>query len=82
MHEPPQVLYWGKPNTGLVLREGTGCTIEAMLNEELDAVRTGQDGSTVVTVDGKLPAQCEHKVAVTRTGVRVLTLRPEETRRY
>ncbi|MGV7167692.1 type I methionyl aminopeptidase, partial [Xanthomonas citri pv. rhynchosiae] len=28
--------------------------------------------------DGKLSAQFEHTVAVTRTGVRVLTLRPGE----
>lgn len=82
MHEPPQVLHWGKPKTGLVLREGMVFTIEPMLNEGLDAVRTEQDGWTVVTVDGQLSAQFEHTVAVTRTGVRVLTLRPEETTRH
>jgi methionyl aminopeptidase len=82
MHEPPQVLHWGKPKTGLVLREGMVFTIEPMLNEGLDAVRTEQDGWTVVTLDGKLSAQFEHTVAVTRTGVRVLTLRPEETTRH
>jgi len=32
----------------------------------------------VHTRDGKLSAQFEHTVAVTRTGVRVLTLRPGE----
>jgi methionyl aminopeptidase len=32
----------------------------------------------VYTRDGKLSAQFEHTVAVTRTGVRVLTLRPDE----
>jgi len=32
MHEPPQVLHWGKPQTGLVLREGMVFTIEPMLN--------------------------------------------------
>lgn len=36
------------------------------------------DGWRVVTADGKLSAQFEHTVAVTRDGVRVLTLRPEE----
>ena len=43
-------------------------------------VRTEDDGWTVVTADGKLSAQFEHTVAVTRNGVRVLTLRPEEAR--
>jgi len=82
MHEPPQVLHWGKPQTGLVLREGMVFTIEPMLNEGRGWVDTEDDGWTVVTRDGKLSAQFEHTVAVTRTGVRVLTLRPEETTRH
>lgn len=78
MHEPPQVLHWGKPNTGLVLREGMVFTIEPMINQGHHDVETEDDGWTVVTTDGKLSAQFEHTVAVTRDGVRVLTLRPGE----
>jgi len=78
MHEPPEVLHWGKPQTGLVLREGMVFTIEPMLNQGRHAVRTEDDGWTVVTDDGQLSAQFEHTVAVTRHGVRVLTLRREE----
>ncbi len=78
MHEPPQVLHWGAPKTGLVLEEGMVFTIEPMLNQGRRAVRTEDDGWTVVTRDGQLSAQFEHTVAVTRTGVRVLTLRPDE----
>jgi methionyl aminopeptidase len=78
MHEPPQVHHWGKPKTGLVLREGMVFTIEPMLNQGADDVETEDDGWTVVTIDGKLSAQFEHTVAVTRTGVQVLTLRPGE----
>ncbi|WP_296947367.1 type I methionyl aminopeptidase [uncultured Massilia sp.] len=78
MHEPPQVLHWGRPRTGLVLREGMVFTIEPMLNQGREAVRTEDDGWTVVTCDGQLSAQFEHTVAVTRTGVRVLTLRAGE----
>lgn len=78
MHEPPQVLHWGKPKTGLVLREGMVFTIEPMLNQGKNEVETEDDGWTVVTCDGKLSAQFEHTVAVTSTGVRVLTLRPGE----
>jgi methionyl aminopeptidase len=54
-------------------------TIEPMLNAGRDAVRTEDDGWTVVTNDGQLSAQFEHTVAVTRQGVRVLTLRAGET---
>jgi methionyl aminopeptidase len=78
MHEPPQVLHWGKPQTGLVLREGMVFTIEPMLNQGRHAVQTEDDGWTVVTRDGRLSAQFEHTVAVTRYGVRVLTLRADE----
>ena len=78
MHELPQVLHWGKPQTGLLLREGMVFTIEPMLNQGRRTVRTEEDGWTVVTRDGQLSAQFEHTVAVTANGVRVLTLRPDE----
>lgn len=79
MHEPPQVLHWGRPKTGLILREGMVFTIEPMLNQGRAMVHTEDDGWTVVTSDGQLSAQFEHTVTVTEKGVRVLTLRPEET---
>lgn len=78
MHEAPQVLHFGKPGTGLTLREGMVFTIEPMLNQGRRAVETAGDGWTVATVDRQLSAQFEHTVAVTRDGVRVLTLRPDE----
>ena len=78
MHEPPQVLHFGKPQTGLVLQEGMVFTIEPMLNQGRRSVVTEDDGWTVVTRDGQLSAQFEHTVAVTRHGVRVLTLRADE----
>tara|TARA_R110000868_G_scaffold4567_5_gene28648 strand:+ start:737 stop:1510 length:774 start_codon:yes stop_codon:yes gene_type:complete len=81
MHEEPQVLHFGKPGTGLVLREGMVFTIEPMLNHGRRYVRTEPDGWTVVTKDGSLSAQFEHTVAVTASGVSVLTLRPEEKAR-
>ena len=78
MHEPPQVLHFGRPQTGLALREGMVFTIEPMLNQHRSAVRTEDDGWTVVTRDGGLSAQFEHTVAVTRSGFKVLTLREGE----
>lgn len=79
MHEEPQVLHWGKPKTGLVLREGMVFTIEPMINQGRAAVHTEDDGWTVVTRDGQLSAQFEHTVAVTQSGVQVLTLRSGES---
>lgn len=79
MHEEPQILNFGRPGTGMKLREGMVFTIEPMVNQGTRKVFTNADGWTVVTNDGKLSAQFEHTVAVTGTGVEVLTLRGEET---
>ncbi|MCP8898034.1 type I methionyl aminopeptidase [Gilvimarinus xylanilyticus] len=81
MHEAPQVLHFGRPGQGLVLREGMTFTIEPMINQGSPKNRTLKDGWTVVTKDKGLSAQWEHTVLVTADGVEVLTLRPEETRR-
>jgi methionyl aminopeptidase len=81
MHEEPQVLNFGRPGTGILLREGMVFTIEPMLNQGKRQTRTLRDGWTVVTSDGKLSAQFEHTVAVTGDGVEVLTLRRDEAHR-
>lgn len=78
MHESPQILHYGRPGTGLTLEEGMVFTIEPMLNEGKAAIRSQPDEWPVYTRDGKLSAQFEHTVAVTRRGARVLTLRPGE----
>lgn len=78
MHEDPQVLHYGRPGTGFTLREGMTFTIEPMLNQGRAAIKNLDDGWTVKTRDGLLSAQWEHTVAVTRQGVKVLTLRHEE----
>jgi methionyl aminopeptidase len=81
MHEEPQVLHFGRAGTGMVLREGMTFTIEPMLNQGSRKTVSRDDGWTVVTGDGKLSAQFEHTVAVTGTGVEVLTLRRDEVAR-
>lgn len=81
MHEAPQVMHFGKPGTGVLLREGMTFTIEPMLNQGRRTVRTKDDGWTVVTADGTLSAQFEHTIAVTTGAPRVLTLRPDERAR-
>ena len=78
MHEEPQVLHFGRPGTGVLLREGMTFTVEPMINQGTRRVTTADDGWTVTTADGKLSAQFEHTVAVTATGVEVLTLRRDE----
>ena len=82
MHEPPQVLHWGRPRTGMPLREGMVFTIEPMLNQGRPEVRDEDDGWTVVTKDRSLSAQWEHMVAVTRTGYDLLTPWPDPSDDY
>ncbi|AWH16967.1 type I methionyl aminopeptidase [Stenotrophomonas sp. ZAC14D2_NAIMI4_7] len=78
MHEEPQILHYGHAGTGMALEEGMVFTIEPMLNQGKPSIRQQPDEWPVYTRDGKLSAQFEHTVAVTASGVRVLTLRPGE----
>jgi methionyl aminopeptidase len=78
MHEAPEVLHYGKPHTGLTLEAGMVFTIEPMINQGSNKIKTKKDGWTVVTRDKKLSAQWEHTILVTDTGFEVLTLRHEE----
>ncbi|WP_043320157.1 type I methionyl aminopeptidase [Microbulbifer sp. HZ11] len=78
MHEAPQVLHFGRQNTGEILKEGMTFTIEPMINQGTHKTKTLKDGWTVATRDSKLSAQWEHTVLVTAEGCEVLTLRAEE----
>ena len=75
-HEDPQVLHYGQPGTGVVLQEGMTFTIEPMVNEGARHTRLMPDGWTVVTKDRSLSAQWEHMLAVTGSGVEILTRIP------
>jgi methionyl aminopeptidase len=76
-HEDLQVLHYGRPNTGLLLKEGMTFTIEPMVNAGAADVKLLPDGWTVLTADGSLSAQWEHMLAVTSNGVEILTPWPE-----
>lgn len=77
-HEEPQILHYGKENTGIELQEGMTFTIEPMINAGKAQSKLKSDGWTVETRDGRLSAQWEHTMAVTGDGVEVLTARNEE----
>ena len=77
-HEEPQVLHYGKPGTGIEIKEGMCFTIEPMINQGTKYCKTLNDGWTVVTKDGRNSAQWEHTIAVLENGVEILTKRNEE----
>jgi len=75
LHESPQVLHYGKANTGHRLKAGMVFTIEPMITAGSHEVRVKKDGWTAVTVDKSLCAQYEHTIAITKNGqADILTL--------
>jgi methionyl aminopeptidase len=73
MHQDPHVSHTGTRGAGARLRAGMAITIEPMVNQGRSAVRILDDGWTVMTADGKLSAQWEHTLIVTRDGAIITT---------
>ena len=75
-HDAPNIMHFGRPGEGEVLREGMFFTIEPMINAGKLDVKILSDGWTAVTKDRTLSAQFEHSLAVTRDGYEIFTLSP------
>ena len=75
-HEAPNVLHFGRPGEGPVLRPGMFFTVEPMVNVGRPEVKVLDDGWTAVTRDRTLSAQFEHMVGVTDDGVEIFTISP------
>ncbi|WP_419880593.1 type I methionyl aminopeptidase [Peribacillus sp. B-H-3] len=73
IHEDPTVLHYGKPGKGMRLKEGMVITIEPMVNAGTWHSKMDQNGWTARTVDGKLSAQYEHTIVITKEGPKILT---------
>jgi methionyl aminopeptidase len=74
MHEDPQIPNYGPAGRGPKLAPGMVFAIEPMITAGGWSVRGGDDGWAVYTEDGSLSAHCEHTVAITDNGPRILTL--------
>ena len=72
-HEPPNILHYGKKNTGIELRPGMTFTIEPMINAGKYDVKVLDDGWTAVTKDKSLSAQFEHTVGITENSYEIFT---------
>ena len=80
MHENPQVPHYVSPQTmktDFNLVPGIVLAVEPMVNVGTKKIRTLRDHWTIVTADHKMSAQFEHTLALTMSGVRVLTGPPE-----
>jgi len=72
-HEYPNILHYGKKNTGVTLESGMTFTIEPMINSGKFDVKILDDGWTAVTKDKSLSAQFEHTVGITENGYEIFT---------
>ena len=72
-HEPPNILHYGKKNTGIELMPGMTFTIEPMINAGKYDVKVLGDGWTAVTKDKSLSAQFEHTIGITENGYEIFT---------
>jgi len=73
LHEDPQIPNYGPPGQGLRLRAGMVFAIEPMVKTDSEPTKLLDNDWTVVTSTGGLAAHYEHTVALTQTGVDVLT---------
>ncbi len=72
-HEPPNVLHYGKKNTGIELKSGMTFTIEPMINAGKLETKVLNDGWTAVTKDKSLSAQFEHTLGITEDSYEIFT---------
>jgi len=72
-HESPNILHYGKKNTGIEVYPGMTFTIEPMINAGKYDVKILNDGWTSVTKDKSLSAQFEHTVGITENGYEIFT---------
>ena len=72
-HEAPNILHYGKKNTGAELQPGMTFTIEPMINSGKYEAKVLNDGWTAVTKDKSLSAQFEHTVGITENGYEIFT---------
>lgn len=78
LHEEPQIPNFGPPAQGPLLKPGVVLAIEPMANVGGPDVMILDDCWTAVTCDRSLSAHFEHTVALTDSGVEVLTSLTED----
>ncbi len=73
MHEEPCVANFGRKGRGIKIENGMVLAIEPMINMGTYKVGHLNDGWTVVTLDGKRSAHCEHSIAIINGKAEILS---------
>jgi methionyl aminopeptidase len=74
IHEEPQIFNYGKRRTGEEIKEGMVFCLEPMVTAGSWKVKLADDGFSFKTTDDSLSAHFEHTIAVTKDGVKILTV--------
>ncbi|WP_062209795.1 type I methionyl aminopeptidase [Demequina oxidasica] len=80
MHQDPHVPNTGRPGRGYQLRPGLLLAIEPWVMADTSVLVTDSDGWTLRSETGCRTAHSEHTIAITPTGVEILTLAPRSLR--
>ncbi|MFZ2188557.1 MAG: type I methionyl aminopeptidase [Candidatus Moraniibacteriota bacterium] len=74
LHEDPQIPNYFFPGMReIILQEGMTLALEPMINAGTHYVKVSADDWTYITKDGKLSAQFEDTIVVTKNGAEILT---------
>jgi methionyl aminopeptidase len=73
MHEDPEILNFGEPGHGPVLRPGMALALEPMITMGSYKVVVLDDGWTAKTADGSLAAHVEDTIIITDAEPKIIT---------
>ena len=73
MHEDPEIVNYGSPGKGSLLRSGMTIAIEPMITMGNHELFIANDGWTAKTVDKSLAAHVEDTILITTSGPKILT---------
>ncbi len=74
LHEEPQILNYGKRRTYSEIKEGMVFCLEPMVTMGDWKIKKSKDGYGFATADNSLSAHFEHTIAMTKDGVKILTM--------
>ncbi len=73
VHEEPFIPNFGRPGTGMLLKEGMVLALEPISSAGKAAVVLDQNGYTYRTKDGSRSAHFEHTILIEKKGARIIT---------
>jgi methionyl aminopeptidase len=73
VHEEPEILNYGPPGQGTILKQGMVLAIEPMITTGDWRIKKGKDTFSYQTADKSLSCHFEHTIVITKNGAEILT---------